>query len=413
MANFLKSIVKSAGKGLKVAGKITIQATGVPLVAKGAKAVGKQAGKIPVVGKPLKAVINLHAAPFALANSVLQGERIDKAVLNNIKQQVRDVKTVGPYAQMVVSLVPGVGSGISAGLGAGLALADGQPIDAAIKAGVEGALPGGPLAKSAFNVATAIVQKKSIDQIAIAGLPIPEAQKKALTVALDATVKLAKGQRVDKVALAAAEKAIPANLKPALNIGIAIAQGANLQRAMLANVTPAVLVKLASQGGAVITVNPVLKAGFASFKDKASQSGFAVGAAVSRFQVTPAEVVAIRAKLNPAQKKGFDTALASHIGAVAGKTPVSLATKPGAVFAFNAAVGAQAMTAANQKAIVNQIVKTPEARAAVTAVINAGPKVALNLGGTPATVTGSISFMKPAEVGFWRKLFIALGFVKK
>jgi hypothetical protein len=411
--SFLKSIVKTAGKGLKVVGKVSVQATGIPLAAKTTKAIGKQAGKIPVVGKPLKAIVNLGGAPVSLASSILQGERIDQAVLNNLKQQVRDVKTVGPYAQMVVSLVPGIGTGISAGLGAGLALADGQPIDAAIKAGVEGALPGGPLAKSAFNVTVAIVQKKSIDNIAIAALPLPDAQKKALSITLDATVKMAKGQRIDKVALTAAEKALPTELKPAMNIGIAIAQGANLQKAMLANVTPEVLIKLAGQGGAVIAVNPAMKAGYATFKDKAGQSGFAVGAAVSRFQVTPAEVVAIRNKLNPAQKKGFDTALVGHIGAVENKAPTAIQKNPAATFAFNAAVGAQALTKGNQDAIVKQIVKSPQARAAVTAAINAGPKVALGVTVTPGTFPGAIAYVKPVEKGFWHKLFVALGFIKE
>lgn len=411
--SFLKSIVKAAGKGFKTVSKYTGTTAVLSVAYKGTKGVGKLAGKIPVVGKPLKAIVNLGGAPVALAHSITQGERLDRAVLNNIKAQVRDVKTVGPYAQMVVSLVPGVGSVVAGGLAAGLALADGQPIDAAIKAGVVGALPGGPLAKSAFNVSVAIVQKKSIDKIAIAALPIPDSQKKAVTIVLTAASDLAKGKRVNKVALAAAQKALPAELAKSLTVGIAIAQGANLQKAMLQNVTPAVLIKLAGQGGAVIAVNSALKAGYTTFKDKLGQSGYAVGVAVSRFQVTPAEVVSIRNKLKPAQKKGFDTALAAHIGNVRNKAPKTIRKNPRAMFAFNAAVGAQAMTKSNQKAVVKQIVKNPQARAAVMAAINAGPKVALNVTVTPGADPGPISYLKPVKKSFWHRLLVALGFAKE
>jgi len=51
----------------------------------------------------------------------------------------------------VISLVPGVGSGISAALGAAQALADGRPIDEAIVAGVRTAISGGPMAEMAFD----------------------------------------------------------------------------------------------------------------------------------------------------------------------------------------------------------------------------------------------------------------------
>lgn len=403
--SFLKKIVKTAGKGI-------YHATGTSLIAKGSRAAAKQVGKVKFIGKPLAAAINLGGAPVYFTESALKGERLDKAALANLKAQLRDVKEVGPYAQMVISVVPGIGTGISAGLGAGLALANGQPITAALKAGVIGALPGGPAVQMAANMAIAIAEKKPIDQIAIATLPLPDAQKKAIKIALDAAKALAKGQRIDKVALAAAEKAIPAQYRVALQCGVAIAHGESVQKTMLKNVTPLVLDKLAGEGNKIVAANPVLKAGMAALNNPTLKAGFKVGAKLSRTQVNPMEVVAIRAKLKPQQKKGFDIALAAHIGAVEKPVPTGLQKKPGAVFAFNAAVGAQAMTKGNQKAIVKQIVKTPQARATVTAVINAGPKMALNATVTPRVRPSSVSYMKAAEIGFWRRLFIALGFVK-
>lgn len=404
--SFLKKIVKTAGKGI-------YHATGTSLIAKGSRYTAKKVGKVKFIGKPLAAAINLGGAPVYFTESALKGERLDKAALANLKAQLRDVKEVGPYAQMVISVIPGIGTGISAGLGAGLALANGQPITAALKAGVIGALPGGPAVQMAANIAIAVAEKKPIDKIAVAALPIPDAQKKAIVIALDAAKALAKGQRIDKVALAAAEKAIPAQYKVALQVGVAIAHGENVQKTMLKNVTPLVLDKLAGEGNKIVAANPVLKAGMAALNNPTLKAGFKVGVTVSRTQVNPMEVVALRAKLKPAQKKGFDMALAAHIGAVEKPTPTGIQKKPGAVFAFNTAVGAQAMTKGNQKAVVKQIVKSPQARAVVTAVINAGPKVALNATVTPGANPGAIAYMKPAEIGFWRRLFIALGFIKQ
>jgi hypothetical protein len=404
--SFLKRVVKTAGKGV-------MHVTGTSLIAKGSRYAAKKVGKVKFIGKPFAAVFNLAGSPVYFTESVLKGERIDKAALANLKAQVRDIKEVGPYAQMVISCVPGIGTGISAGLGAGLALANGQPITAALKAGVVGALPGGPAVQMAANMAIAVAEKKAIDKIVIASLPLPDAQKKAITIALDAAKALAKGQRIDKVALAAAEKAIPAQYRVALQVGVAVAHGENIQKTMLKNVTPAVLTTLAGQGGAVITVNPALKAGFEGLKNKADKAGFSVGAAISRMQVNPMEVVAIRNKLKPLQKRGFDLALVGHIGMVEDKTPANLRKNPAATFAFNAAVGAQALPAKNQKAIVKQIVKSPQARAAVTVAINAGPKVALNETVTPGSNTGTIAYVKPQDKGFWHQLFVALGFIKE
>lgn len=404
--SFLKKIVKTAGKGV-------MHVTGTSLIAKGSKYAAKKVGKVKFIGKPLAAAINLGGAPVYFTQSVLKGERIDKAALANLKAQVRDVKEVGPYAQMVISCVPGIGTGVSAALGAGLALANGQPITAALKAGVVGALPGGPAVQMAANMAIAVAEKKPIDKILIATLPLPDAQKKAITIALDAAKALAKGQRIDKVALAAAEKALPPQYRVALQCGVAIAHGENIQKTMLKNVTPLVLDKLAGEGNKIVAANPLLKAGMQTLQNPTLKAGFKVGATISRSQVNPMEVVAIRNKLKPVQKKGFDMALAAHIGAVEKKLPAAVAKNPNAGFAFNVAVGAQAMTKGNQKAVVKQIVKSPQARAVVTAVINAGPKVALNATVTPGPKTSVISYIKPAEIGFWRRLFIALGFISK
>ena len=78
--SFLKSFVKSAGKGIKGAVKVGGYVTLVTPTAKVAKAASKQLKKVPVVGKPLSAAVNLYTAPQQLAQRLISGERIDKAL---------------------------------------------------------------------------------------------------------------------------------------------------------------------------------------------------------------------------------------------------------------------------------------------------------------------------------------------
>src|SRR6185436_15711764 len=162
--------------------------------------------KIPVVGSPLASVYGVAVAPAALAESIAKGQRIDHALVNNFKDQIKDVKTLAPYVQTVVSFVPGVGQGVAGAMGAAVALANGQPLSEAVLSGIKGALPGGPVAQSAFSAVSAVAQGKNISTAALAALPLPEAQKKALLEATRIAGEIAKGKNVGDVAFSAALK---------------------------------------------------------------------------------------------------------------------------------------------------------------------------------------------------------------
>lgn len=228
------------------------------------KAISSVVGEIPIIGTPLKAVVNLGMAPTNLVESIASGERLDHAVIDNIKSQVKDIKTVAPYAKMVVSLVPGVGTAVSAAISAGAALAEGQSITDALIEGVKGAIPGGQIAQSAFNVASGVVSGKSIKDIGINAIPISDSQRKALTTVVSLTSDLAngkpikdiainalpisddqkktlniaatfttdivKGQNVIKTIIATAQTQLPNDINTAINIGTAVAFGQNMQR---------------------------------------------------------------------------------------------------------------------------------------------------------------------------------------
>jgi hypothetical protein len=226
MFGIFKKAAKGIAKGVKGAVKGTVKG-----VNSAGKAVTKTVSKVPVIGPGLGAVTQLAFAPVSLTTSIVSGERIDKAVLGHLKAQVKSVKAVAPYAQSVITLVPGVGTGVGAALSAGLALADGQPINAALVAGVKGALPGGAVARAAFDVSEAVVRGKPIDKVALAAIPLPPDQKKVLEQGLNVARDLAKGKPVDKAVFERAQKLLPADAQKALSIGIAIGEGQYKQAA--------------------------------------------------------------------------------------------------------------------------------------------------------------------------------------
>ena len=132
----------------------------------GVASIGKQLGKVPIVGKGLKGTFALTiGAPFSVANAVASGQRIDKVALGHLTSQIGAIQDVAPYVQTVVSVVPGVGQGMSGAIAASLALASGKNITVALKEAVKNSLPGGPLAKAGFDLAEAAIQGKPLDAI--------------------------------------------------------------------------------------------------------------------------------------------------------------------------------------------------------------------------------------------------------
>jgi hypothetical protein len=307
---WLKKAVRSAGK-----------AVGAPikLAAKAGRTVGRQLGKVPVVGGGLKGVFNLTVnGPFQVAGHIASGDRLDRVALGALKSQVQSVQAVAPYAQTVLSFVPVVGQGVSAGLGAGLALASGQPITQAIMAGVKSALPGGPLAKGIFDASTAVIQGKPLDQIVLSTLPLDAQAKKGLGVALDVTKRLAKGERVDKALIAQADKAIsllPVDAQKAFKVGGALGQAQNLQAIAAKHVDVKALSHLKAGGMNIIKTSPVLASASKILTSADAKTGYSVAMGVMQHpNPQPFHVAAIRQRLNPTQRKGFDTAVSVRSG---------------------------------------------------------------------------------------------------
>lgn len=214
MFGFVKKAIHSAGHA----------------VGSATHAVSSTLGKVPVVGKGLHGAFELTVGePFNVASAVMQGRRIDRAVVDHFKRTLSDIREVAPYAQTVVAFVPGIGPGISGAIAGGLALASGAKITDALVAATRGALPGGALAQAAFDVGSAAIQGRPLDQVALNALPLNAEQKRLFVAGLSTAKDIAHGKRVDVALYNSAVSSLPPEAQQALKVGAALAHGQVLQ----------------------------------------------------------------------------------------------------------------------------------------------------------------------------------------
>ena len=216
----------------RAAGNVVHTAVNTALHNPVANLASKALGSVPVVGPLANSVAQLVATPLNVADQLAKGGRLDKVAMNSLNSSLANVKQIAPYAQIVLSAVPGIGTGLNAAIGAGLALASGQNISDALVSGVRSMLPGGPLAAAAFDVAHAAMQGKPITAVALNALPIAPAQKQALVQGIGLAKDLASGKKVSQVLIDTATHALPADLQKAVQVGAALAHAKTLQGAV-------------------------------------------------------------------------------------------------------------------------------------------------------------------------------------
>lgn len=379
-------------KALTKAGNVVSSVTTNPLkpVAKVTAKIGTVARKVPVVGKPLSAVVNLGNAPVKLVAQVSSGENINQAVVNNIKEQVRAVKEIAPYAKMVVSLVPGVGTAVSAAICAGSALATGQSITDAMVAGIKGAVPGGVIAQTAFSISVDVLSGKSLNTAAVNALPLPANQKSALNTVVSLGKDLAAGKNVVKSVIAAAQKQLPADIQKALNIGIAVGFARSHQKPVTqtptritiqgkpapanivnqfaapktANGKPSPAQQTKVEGKTIADKDPVLKAGATTLKISADLQGYYSAIGMMGHTATQAEISKFESTVPTAEKNGFNIGMAAVIG-------LKQITRTGdnlKDFATAVAKGLNKASLPLKTAAVKTVAQTPVAKAAIIAV---------------------------------------------
>lgn len=391
IARFTRTAANAAGHGAHTLVKATNKVTGE---------VSDAARSIPVVGKPLHTAIGAALEPTKLAAAVASGRRIDKAVVDSFRRSVQAAQELAPYAQLVVSAVPGIGTGLSAAISGGLVLAEGRPVNEAVVAAARAAVPGGPMAASAFDASIAVASGKSIDDAAVeaaiaAAAPDP-ASRSRLKAALEVASGVARGKPIDKVALSAAAHALPgeAQAKAEASIGkpdasskvydeLATTMPSAVSRAMVAGVALGVakgsqqdlhaaitssggIAKLKKAGAEVVAKSDVMKT---AANDVPDRDAFDLGIGLMRHSgVTQPAVSYLRDKLTPRGKVSFDSALAVHIGAVSNPR-ITAGTRHKVGFY---AVAGSLVADPNQRAgIVKLLSKNPEAKSGAAAAVKA------------------------------------------
>jgi hypothetical protein len=250
-------------------------------VSKGMGAVANLAGKIPVIGTPLHTVLDMANSPFTIADRIASGARLDHVALDTLKDHLSQVRTLAPYAQTVVSMVPGIGQGVNAAVAVGAALAQGRPITEAAMNAVRAAIPGGELAQKAFDIAK----------------------------------KVASGKPIAGIALEEIRNRIPEGVRSAFDTGLALANGRRLQDALVStvqNLAPQALAQFTKTGGLLASANPVFRSVRLALSNK-EKVGFDLANGVLAHAGVPEQaLLAFRKKLGAEAKRGFDAAIASN-----------------------------------------------------------------------------------------------------
>ena len=388
------SLFGSVGKFLGNAAKTAGRVAGAPVkvASKATGAIGKQISKVPVVGKGIHGVFDLTVgAPIAFAGAVASGARIDRAAMSSLKQGLDAARDVGPYAQAIVSLVPGVGTGVAGALAAGLALSEGKSLTEAVKAGVIASLPGGALGKVGFNVGAAALQGKPLDGL-VKSLPLPSDAAAQLTSGLSQLKKIASGAKVSPAEAAkvsanvqSALAKLPPDVRKSVQVGIAFEHGRLLQAAGKKGITSQQARGMLAMAGAAVKS----EAAEAIRKTLTDPMGFNVGLGVMRNSgVTPLQLKELRNSLAEGdERKGFDLALAAHIGTVTAKAPPRMTPKVRA--AYYTTVGMRTAGMAQKTGMLKTLA-------------DADPQL-------KAGITAGVKHVEDEKLGFFGRILRALG----
>jgi len=150
-------------------------------------------------------VAALVTSPIKLASDIASGKNVFESLKDTVKRDLSSAKEIAPYVQAAISVIPGVGQGVNAAIAAGSALAQGKPITEALVSGLKNALPGGPIAASAFDVAYAAARGQNLGDAALQAL-VNNAPGGAIgKQAAQAAIAVAKGQNIQQAALGAAK----------------------------------------------------------------------------------------------------------------------------------------------------------------------------------------------------------------
>jgi hypothetical protein len=222
-----------------------------------------------------RSVASTPFARFAVdtATGVARGQNILKAAKMAGQAGIGDARESLRFAAMVAPFVPGIGTGVAAALGAANALASGERITDALIAGARNAVPGGAIARTAFDMGASIAKGKSLSQAALEAARSSLPGGPVAKAAFDSAVALSKGQSLQKALIAGGGKLLPKSPFSAdvMSFVKKAAAGENLGKAALSSAGNLVVRRMEKLGG------PVLKSAMGRLPAPARQIGQQLG----------------------------------------------------------------------------------------------------------------------------------------
>ena len=234
---------------------------------------------------------------YEAGRSVLRGENLAQAAKKAANVGISEAREQLRFVQMVAPFIPGVGSGVAAALGAANALSEGKPITEALVAAALGALSGGAIAQTGFDVAINLARGKNLTAAALTAARNAHPGGPLARAAFDTAVALGgEGKRLQDAAMSAASGDLPGG--PAARLGfdvaVGLARGEKPTEAMLSAARarlPGPAARAAFDAtGAVANGKPVLPA--AQSAASRALTGGAAKAGLDRIQAAAASAAA-------------------------------------------------------------------------------------------------------------------------
>lgn len=207
-------------------------------IAKGISSVGKGIVKgVSAVGK--LPGVSTAFAPLRLVSDVARGKNVIGSVRKQAESVVRDTRKSLPVAASVVSVIPGVGTGVGMGLSALSAASEGKSLREIAEDAALGAIPGGPLVKAGLRAGINVARGQNVlkavgrEGIAYAKTQLPGGQ--FAQQALTAGVNVARGQNVVSAVTPLAQQLVNSPMVKVGPMGAALQFARNLPpKAMVA-----------------------------------------------------------------------------------------------------------------------------------------------------------------------------------
>jgi hypothetical protein len=295
------------------------------------------------------------------------------------------LKVIAPIAAIVVNIIPGIGQAASAAICAGIAAATASVAAAqavlnknpaalaAVASSVAAGIPGGsdPSVQAAITIGTEGVTQAAtgnVDPSALlsAAATIPGVPPQTQSALSNVGQILASGSPVTSQQVAAALNQLPTNVQAGVHIGCITGNSAVIGASTTPNTST--LTAFEHLGLQREATDPVALQG--RTLAGTGTHGFDIGIGCTLNKISASNLGAVRTQLSPVDQKGFDMALALHIGnMVAPPPPPGTGASASAAYAITHGMGSHTSDA--KASIMSNLANSPNARPGAVLAVKA------------------------------------------